>query len=133
MPVKLTDRGFPALLETVNVPARDPSAVGAKVALTVQVAPPASTVPQLLVCEKSPLVVMLEMFRGRLPAAINVIGCGVTVPPMNCLEKSMACGPVARPAPSAGLILPRKLRPGVVWIALARGTYPEPPIVCPAT
>ena len=43
---------------SVSVPVRVPPAVGVKVTLTVQLAPAARLLPQLLLCEKSPLVVM---------------------------------------------------------------------------
>ena len=60
-PVPVSDT-FCGLLEaesvSVSVPVRVPPAVGVKVTLTVQLAPAARLPPQLLVCEKSPLVVM---------------------------------------------------------------------------
>ena len=60
-PVPVSDT-FCGLLEaesvSVSVPVRVPPAVGVKVTLTVQLAPAARLLPQLLVCEKSPLVVM---------------------------------------------------------------------------
>src|SRR2546423_549832 len=43
---------------SVSVPVRVPPAVGVKVTLTVQLAPAARLLPQLLLCEKSPLVAM---------------------------------------------------------------------------
>ena len=45
---------FVALLVTVSVPVRVPEAVGRKLTLTVQDAPAAIDVPQVLVCGKSP-------------------------------------------------------------------------------
>src|SRR5207237_7671843 len=60
-PVPVSDT-FCGLLEaesvSVSVPVRVPPAVGVKVTLTVQLAPAARLLPQLLLCEKSPLVVM---------------------------------------------------------------------------
>src|SRR5437868_14330879 len=60
-PVPVSDT-FCGLLEAesvrVSVPVRVPPAVGVKVTLTVQLAPAARLLPQLLLCEKSPLVVM---------------------------------------------------------------------------
>ena len=43
-----------ALLVTVRVPVRVPDAVGRKLTLTVQEAPAAMALPQVLVCGKSP-------------------------------------------------------------------------------
>ena len=60
-PVPVSDT-FCGLLEaesvSVSVPVRVPPAVGVKVTLTVQLAPAARLLPQLLLCEKSPFVVM---------------------------------------------------------------------------
>src|SRR5438067_7289246 len=49
---------FDAESVSVSVPVLVPAPVGVKVTLTVQLAPAARLLPQLLVCEKSPLVVM---------------------------------------------------------------------------
>ena len=46
---------------TVTEPVREPVAVGVKVTLIVHDALAARLVPQVLVCEKSPLMVMLEI------------------------------------------------------------------------
>ena len=46
---------------TVMEPVREPVAVGVKVTLIVHDALAARLVPQVLVCEKSPLMVMLEI------------------------------------------------------------------------
>src|SRR5438552_7431833 len=60
-PVPVNDT-FCGLLEAesvrVSVPVRVPPAVGVNVTLTVQLAPAARLLPQLLLCEKSPLAVM---------------------------------------------------------------------------
>ena len=51
LPDRPTDSGpFGSLLATVRVPVRVPEAVGVKVTLTVQEAPAARVVPQVLVC-----------------------------------------------------------------------------------
>lgn len=51
VPLSVTVPGELAAFEvTVSVPVRLPFAVGVNVTLTVQLAPPASEVPQLLVC-----------------------------------------------------------------------------------
>lgn len=53
-------------------PALGPAAVGVKVTLIVQLVPLARLVPQVLVCAKSPLVVMLAMFKTALPVLLRV-------------------------------------------------------------
>src|ERR1700675_1695881 len=60
VPVSDTACGLPdALSVMLRVPVRVPVAVGVKVTLTVQLALTARLVPQLLLCAKSPLAVML--------------------------------------------------------------------------
>jgi len=51
---------------------REPVAVGAKVTLIVQDALAARPVPQVLVCEKSPLMVMLEIVSAAPPGLLSV-------------------------------------------------------------
>ena len=47
--------------------------MGVKVIWMVQVPPPPDTeVPQVLVCWKSPLAVMLEIFNAALPSLVSV-------------------------------------------------------------
>src|SRR5216110_281518 len=58
---------------TVTYPDRDPAAEGVKVTLIVQAACPASTFPQLFVCEKSPLAMMLMMLSCTAASFVNVI------------------------------------------------------------
>ena len=50
---------FEAPSATTSAPVLVPTAVGVKTTEIVQEAPPARLVPQVLVCEKSPVVVML--------------------------------------------------------------------------
>ena len=57
---------------TVTEPVREPLAVGVKVTLIVQDEPAARLVPQVLVWEKSPLTVMLEIVRVALPGLFRV-------------------------------------------------------------
>ena len=52
---------------TVTEPLRDPVAVGAKVTLIVHDELAARLAPQVLVWEKSPLAVMLEIVSAALP------------------------------------------------------------------
>jgi len=57
---------------TVMEPVREPVAVGVKVTLIVHDELAARLVPQVLVCEKSPLTVMLEIVRAALPGLLRV-------------------------------------------------------------
>ena len=63
---------------TVSVALRDPVADGVKVTLMVHVPAAATDVPQLLVCEKSPLLVpvmaILVMVAAVLALFVRVIG-----------------------------------------------------------
>jgi hypothetical protein len=61
-----------ALSVTVTTPVLVPAAVGLKETLRVQLAPAATLEPQVLVWEKSPLTVMLEMLRVALPVLLRV-------------------------------------------------------------
>jgi hypothetical protein len=70
-----------ALSVIVKVPVRAPVAVGVKVTLTVQLAPVPALLPQVLVWEKSPLAVMLEMAREALPVLVRVTVCAVLLFP----------------------------------------------------
>ena len=64
-----------------RVPALVPVVVGVKVTLIEQLAPAASEFPQLSVCAKSPLAVMLEMFNTTLPVLASVKLKGALVTP----------------------------------------------------
>ena len=71
---------------TVMEPVRDPVAVGVKVTLIVHDALAARPVPQVLVPEKSPLTVMLEIARAALPGLLRVTLCGLLLVPNACPE-----------------------------------------------
>ena len=59
----------------VSVPVRDPVEVGLNFTLIVQLPPPAASEElQSLVCEKSPLTEMPEMFRAAVPKLASVTG-----------------------------------------------------------
>ena len=60
-----------ALSVIVKVPLLEPAAVGVKVRLMVQEALGAGLEPQVLVWEKSPLVVMLIIVRAALPVLVR--------------------------------------------------------------
>ena len=84
VPVRLAVCGLlVALSVTVNVPLRVPVAVGVKVTLIVQLVPPATLVPQLFVCPKSPLLppvnVMLVMLSAVLWELVSVTACAALV------------------------------------------------------
>jgi len=66
-----------ALLAMTSVPALPPAAVGVNVTVMVQVAPPATLLPQLLLAPKSLVVVLIEMLaRVPLPLVVSVMVCG---------------------------------------------------------
>ena len=58
--------------------------------MTVQVALRARLVPQLLVCAKSPLALMLEMLAAAVPVFETVTGCEALLLPSTCAEKVSA-------------------------------------------
>ena len=70
--------------------------VGVKVTLMVQLLPPASDVPQLLVCEKSPAFVpesaMLEMVSAVAPPFVSVTTCGLLEVFSTCAVKVRVAG-----------------------------------------
>jgi hypothetical protein len=77
VPARLTVWGLPGALSLiVRVPLRAPTAVGVNVTLIVQV-PLAATVPQLLVWEKSPDVLILDTVTEEVPVLVKVTTCGV--------------------------------------------------------
>jgi len=61
-----------ALSVTDKVPVRAPEAVGENLTLIVQFAPAARELPQLSVCEKSPLAVMLVIVSETPPVLDRV-------------------------------------------------------------
>jgi hypothetical protein len=70
----------------VRVPVLVPLAVGVKVTLRVQEALAATLEPQVLVSEKSPLVLMPLMLRVALPVLLRVTFCGLLLVPTACAE-----------------------------------------------
>ena len=60
------------MLVTVRVPLREPAAMGEKVTAIWHIAPGA-TLAQLLVCVKSPVTAMFEMFSAALPTLVAAI------------------------------------------------------------
>ncbi len=106
VPLRLTVCGLPAALSaTLRTPVRVPEEVGVNVTLRVQLAPPATEPPQLLVCAKSPLALMLVMFRLELPGLLSITVCDGLVVPTGSLGKlrldgdKLAPGPLKTPVP----------------------------------
>ena len=77
-----------ALSVTVIEPFREPGTVGVKVTLIVQEALAGTLEPQVLVWEKSPLMVMPEIIRAMAPLFVRVIVSGELVVPTTWLPKS---------------------------------------------
>ncbi len=69
------------------MPLRVPIAVGLKVTVIVQLPPAFNLEPQLFTCEKSPLAVMLLIFKVAVPGLVSVTVCGVLVVPTSWLPK----------------------------------------------
>ena len=70
-----------ALSEMLRVPVLVPPATGLKVTEMVQLAPALTVVPQVLVWEKSPLAVTLEMVSEALPVSVRVTLCAALLVP----------------------------------------------------
>jgi len=73
-----------ALSVMVSVPLRVPVVVGAKVTLTEHEEEGARLEPQVLVSEKSPLVVMLLTLSVALPVFSRVTFCALLFDPTSC-------------------------------------------------
>ena len=71
----------------LRAPLLVPPAVGLKVTEIVQLALALTLVPQVLVWEKSPLAVMLEMLSEALPVLVRVTVCAVLPFPTSWAEK----------------------------------------------
>jgi hypothetical protein len=73
VPVKVTTWGLDGSESPMATePVRAPVAVGMKVTLSAQLEPPASEPPQLFVCAKSPLAVMLPKVMAVVPKLVSV-------------------------------------------------------------
>src|SRR5205823_8957285 len=100
----------------VNVPLRVPAAVGVNVTFTVQLAPAAILAPQLLFCEKSPLVAMEVMFTRLAVPFTTFTTCGVLLLPIFCAANvrlagdTVNCGLLDAPVPESD---------AVCWILVA--------------
>jgi hypothetical protein len=80
-----------ALSVIVKAPVSEPTTVGVKVTLRVQLAPSATLAPQLLVSAKSPLfvpaMVTLVMLSVALPVLVSIMGAAELVVPTAWLPK----------------------------------------------
>ena len=104
-PVPVSDT-FCGLLEAesvrVSVPVRVPAPVGVKVTLMVQLTPAAKLLPQLLVCEKSPLAVMELNVTAPAVSLVAVTVCAALLVPTFCdanvrlvgVVESAGCAPL---------------------------------------
>jgi len=71
-----------ALLAMTSIPVRLPMAVGVNVTVIVQLAPPATLTPQLLLGLKSPMLALIEeMASVPLPLVVSVTDCPELVLP----------------------------------------------------
>src|ERR1700723_2039346 len=79
-PLKLTICTLPAapllLSVMVNVPVREPTVVGEKVTMTVQLPPALTLLPHVLAWEKSPLAATALMASGTLLVLVTITGLG---------------------------------------------------------
>jgi len=106
VPVRLTLCRPPAALSVkLTAAVRVPLARGLKVTLTVQLAPAATLVPQLLVWAKSPEFVPATaipvMLKAALPVLWIVTGCGGLVTPTGSFPSARLVGEALK----AGLVL----------------------------
>jgi len=65
----------------VMLPVRDHTAVGVNVTLIAHADPAAREVPQVFVCEKSPVATMPLILRVPLPVLLSVMVCGELLAP----------------------------------------------------
>src|SRR5438874_11997464 len=93
-----------------NVPLRAPAAMGVNVTFTVQLAPAAILAPQLLFCEKSPLVAMEVMFTRLAVPFTTFTTCGVLLLPTFCAANvrlagdTVNCGLPDAPVPESDAV-----------------------------
>jgi hypothetical protein len=135
-PLRLTVCGALVVeMVTDNVPVRAPAAVGVKVTLITQFAPTAKEAVQLLVWEKSPLMLTTGLI-AAFPVTATVTGCVELVVPTNCCPNGRllgvtcaescdcVCGcatfaaPPPVPPPQAVPII--RIRKAAIYLALAQ-------------
>ena len=119
VPERLTVRvGLVALLFTVNVPVLAPAEVGLKVTLTVQEAPAAMELPQVLVWPNWLAAVMEETEAATLPVLAMVIACAGLVAPTLTDPKLWLVGEAVRVAEPGVTPVPETLTDSAGLVAL---------------
>jgi hypothetical protein len=93
---------FAALLATDTDPVRVPDAVGVNFAVIVQVAFTASDVPQVVVCEKSPVAVTPERLAAAVPEFVTVAVCVALDDPTFTLPNARLEGDTTSDGPVGG-------------------------------
>ena len=83
---------------------RAPTAAGVKTTFAVQLAPMARVAPQLFVCAKSPVAVMLVMEMTVSPVLVKVKTCPVEATPMMTLPKLPVTGVRVAVTAGAGIV-----------------------------
>src|SRR5580692_9041700 len=109
----------------VNAPLRAPVCVGEKLTSTVQSFPVVSLAGQLLVCVKSPLLVMLVIFSGVAPGLLTITTCAALVVPTFCVAKVRLSG-VNPITGSFSSTVADPESPHVVPLPMARSKPPSP-------
>src|SRR3954471_7022834 len=117
VPASGTGRGEPLVL-TVSVALRAPAAAGVKVALTVQVAPAARLVPQVVVCANSvEPVVTPERVTAAAPGFRTVTGWAALVVPTFCVAKVRLVGVAVSGGGGGGATVPGQTSSSEIWPA----------------
>ena len=100
MPDSATVSGLPgALLLTDRVPVAAPAAVGANVTPTVQEAPAASEVPQLLDSPNGPVTPIDDIETALVPGLVTVTDCDELVEPTFSLPNDSLDGDAVSAVP----------------------------------
>lgn len=82
---------IPSEPPTARVPAREPIAEGVKVTLEAHEAPPGNPgAEQVFVCEKSPLMAVLENWKQVVPVLLKVTDCELLEVPIGWLGNASA-------------------------------------------
>jgi hypothetical protein len=102
VPLSATETAPETSVLTVSVPLREPAAAGLNVTVTVQDPPAAMLVPQVLVCEKSPVIVTDDTAAAVEPLLETVTVCGALVVPVVCEPKLSAVGDAETPTGGGG-------------------------------
>ena len=93
----------------VTVPVLVPLALGLKVTLPLHEAPAATLAPQVLVCEKSPLIAMPLMVSVEVPEFVRVKLCGLLLTPTACATNVKDEGERLTEGPPAPVPVPVRL------------------------